>query len=415
MGRRFVPAIIISAILALAVAAASMAFTLDEPRLWSASVALIVLGGITPMIYAVNMRIVPVFSRRVWQRPYLLMTGVLAGAAGGWLVYLGRVTSSQRLEVIGHLTALTGGIVFVGSIVLLFRSPTTTNISPPLPHPEQALVDRVATHFMRMASGYLLLGLLVGVVIPMWTPDRGRWDLVWAHVMLLGWFLSMASGVAYHVLSRWTGERWRSTLRIWAHFLMVLVALPAMLLALAADLDSLFAVAGMLQATAFLLFIWNIAPLALRLPALSRDGVLIAAGFLAIGVLLGASVAADPGNHVRLRFSHAQINMLGWGGLLVSSMGYYLFPRFAGQPLRWPRLARAQIYLHATGVLVSAVAWWWYLALDMRASTIMTVGGLLVACSFFIFSGIIAATFSGSTRSVTSEVRLLPRRPPVVQ
>jgi hypothetical protein len=415
MGRRFVPAVIVSAILALAVAAASMAFSLDEPRLWSASIALIMLSGLTPMIYAVNIRIVPVFSRRSWPRFRLLMAGVVSGIAGGWLVYFGRAVSGESVETAGHAAALAGGLVFVGSVISLFRSPATTNVAPPLPHPEQALIDRVGTHFMRMASGYLLLGLLIGLVSSMWTPGWGRWDLVWAHVMLLGWFLSMASGVEYHVLSRWTGERWRSPRRIQAHLVLVLVALPAMLVALASDVSWLFAVAGTLQAAALLLFIWNIGPLAFRLPAITRDGLMIAAAFLAVGVLLGASVAVDPGNHVRLRFTHAQINLLGWGGLLVSSMGYYLFPRFAGRPLQWPRLARMQLYLHAAGVLTGAVAWWWYLAVGTGASSFITAGGLMVSGSFLLFCGIVAATFQRSASAATSEVKLLPRRPTPVR
>jgi hypothetical protein len=411
MGQRFVPVVLIAAIVAFAVAAASMAFVLEELRLWRASIALIVLGGITPMIYAVNIRIVPVFSRRVWQRYSWLRAGVIAGIAGGWLVYAGRATAHDPLEIAGHVAALMGGGLFVASVVLLFRSSPTTAVSPPLPFPEQREIDRTGTQFMRLASFYLLLGLAVGLMVVFWTPARGRWDLVWAHVMLLGWFLSMASGVAYHVLSRWTGARWRSPRRIRLHLLLVTVGLPVMLLALVLDLSWLFAVAGPLQAAALLLFIWNIMPLVARLPGIPRYGLTSAAVFLAAGVLLGASVAVDPANHVRLRFSHGQVNLLGWAGLLVCSMGYYLFPRFAGQPLRWPRLARMQLVLHTVGVLLGAVSWWWYLALDTAASTFIAAGGLLVSLSFLLFASVIAATFRRSSSVVTSEIQLHPRRP----
>lgn len=416
MGRQLVPALLVSALLAFAVSASSMALVLDRPRLWSAAVALIVLGGITPMIYAVNIRIVPVFSRRVWQRFALLRAGVILGAGGGWLVYLGRALPQQAVEVAGHGAALAGGLLFFASIMLLFRSPVTTSHAPPLPHPEQAGVDRIAINFTRMATIYLLLGLTVGLVVSMWTPERGRWDLVWAHLLLLGWFLSMASGVAYHVLSRWTGTRWRSPRLIRWHFIVVAVGLPFMVVALAADLRWLLAVAGSLQTVALLLFIWNVVPLANRLPAISRFSILAAASFLAVGVLLGASVAIDPANHVRLRFSHAQVNLLGWAGLLICGMGYYLFPRLAGHPLPWPRLARVQVALHVLGVLVGASAWWWYLAVDTGAGVFIRAGGLLVGLSFSIFAAIVAATFQRSGVAVTTTaVSLSPRRPPVVR
>src|SRR5688500_14915471 len=81
MGRRFIPIVIVLAVAAFAVAAAALAFVADEPRLWSAAIALIVLGGITPMIYAVNVRIVPVFSRRQWTDPHAVYTAISAGVA----------------------------------------------------------------------------------------------------------------------------------------------------------------------------------------------------------------------------------------------------------------------------------------------------------------------------------------------
>ncbi len=237
---------------------------------------------------------------------------------------------TQTVEEAGHGLALIGGILFVASLIRLFRSEPTTKAAPPLPFTEQAAIDKVGITFTRMAGIYLLLGLTVGYVTQIWTPDRGRWDLVWAHTLLLGWFLQMVSGVCYHVLSRWTGERWRSPGRIRAHLLAVTFGLPAMVGALAFDLDWLFAIAGPLQAIALTLFVWNIWPLVAKMPAISRLGMFLAASYLVLGVSIGASAAIDPANHVRMRFSHATINLLGFAGLLICAVGYYLFPRLAG-------------------------------------------------------------------------------------
>ncbi len=409
MGRRFIPVVILLAVTAFAVAASTLAFVPDTPRLWRAAVTLIVLGGITPMIYAVNVRIVPVFSRRQWGQPAWLYSGISSGIAGAWLVFLGRAIPNDLLQTIGHGLALIGGGLFVASLIRLFRSAPTTNVAPPLPFPEQAAIDKIGIHFTRLAGIYLLAGLLVGTVMQFWTPERGRWELVWAHTMLLGWFLQMASGVCYHVLSRWTGERWRSPGRIRAHLLTVVLGLPVMVGALALDLDWLFAIAGPIQAIALTLFIWNIWPLVAKLPSLSRFGMSLAAIYLLIGVSIGASAAMDPANHVRMRFSHATINLLGFAGLLICAVGYYLFPRLVGQPLRWPRLARIQMIALATGVAVVAVAWWWYLAVDDGAQPLIAIGAFLIASGFVAFAGIIAGTFQGSSH-VVSSINIQPRR-----
>ena len=414
MGKRIVPSVVVAAILAFAVAAASIGFVPEIPRLWSAAVALVVLGGITPLIYAVNARIVPVFSGRSWPYPLFMYAAMLLAIAGAWLTYLGRALPSDVLQFAGASAALNGGLLFVLNVIWLFRSPKTSNATPPLPYPEQAAIDRIGTHFMRLAGCFLLIGLAVGFVTVVWTPVRGRWDLVWAHLLLVGWFLSMASGVLYHVLPRWTDARWRHPRLIHAHLIMTLVGLPLMVVALAFDLYGLFAVAGPLQAAALFLFVWNIAPLAWRLPALSRPAVVGAACFLVLGVLLGASVAMDPANHANLRLAHAQINLFGWAGLLICGVGYYLFPRFAGQPLRWPHLARLQLGAQLLGVVVSATAWWWYYAVNTVVEPLITASAFLMAGSFLTFAVIVGMTFRRSGSTVTNmtvqPLRPVPRR-----
>jgi hypothetical protein len=54
MGRALVPATMVAAMAAFAVGAGTVGFTPYRPAWWPAAVALVVLGGIAPMIYAVN-------------------------------------------------------------------------------------------------------------------------------------------------------------------------------------------------------------------------------------------------------------------------------------------------------------------------------------------------------------------------
>jgi hypothetical protein len=354
MGARLVPLTIVAALTALATAAMAAGMTPSDPRWWPAAVHLAVLGGLTPMIYAVNFRIVPVFSRRAWARPRLLAVQVAMALPGAWLTALGIRLSESWLESLGAALALAGGMLFMANLAMLFRQPVT---SPelPLPFEQQTLVDRTAIRFSQMSSVYLLLGLGVGLVTSLWTPDIGRWELVWAHAMLVGFVVSMATSVTYHVLPRWTTARWKTPALIRWHFVVTAIALPLMLIALARDWSWLFKIAGPLQATAFILWIVNILPLALSLSRPTRAAFAVAFGFLAIGISLGVTFAVDPAKGAIYRQVHAEMNLFGWAGLLILGVGYYLFPRFAGSPLRWPRLASLQIAVLALSVFLGAL------------------------------------------------------------
>jgi hypothetical protein len=406
---RLVPLTALFAALAFTVAAASAGFVPTHPELWGGLVPLVVLGAITPVIYAVNVRIIPVFSRRTWQQPELMAGAIGFAIAGAWLAFLARVQQVRWLEQVAMTVALLGGLLFVVSIIRLFHSPVVSNVTLPVPFPEQALIDRIGIRFTRMAGMYLLVGLGVGVMLTFWTPDRGRWDLVWAHALLLGWFLNMASGVSYHVLSRWTGRQWHSTRMITLHLRVTQIALPVMIAALAINHRDLFALGGVLQAAMLLLWVINIVPMLQGMPMIPRIGMSLAALALTVGVLLGASFALDPTLGYRLRTAHAEINLLGFSGLLVAGVGYYLFPRFAGKALRWPRLAAVQLALQASGVATLALGWWWYQRGGSHGDTFILYGGFITSGSLLLFATILAATFTHKrARGTVSSVRLKP-------
>jgi hypothetical protein len=412
MGPRLVPLVIVAAILGFAGASAGTALAPEFPRLWNASVGLVILGGITPMIYAVNARIVPVFSRRDWQRPELMKAAMILAISSGWVTFAGRAAGLTFVEGFGLAIALAGGLAFMVSIITLFRSPIAERPAPPPPFPEQRAIDQTAIQFTRLAGIWLIVGLVVGLMIVVWTPSFGRWELVWAHAMLLGWFLSMASGVSYHVLSRWTGQRWRWPRLPLIHLRLVQLGLPVMLLALALDTQWLFFIAGPAQTIALLLFIANVLPQARHLTIVPRIGVTAASWMLVIGATLGAGFAVDPINHVTLRFTHAQTNLFGWAGLLICGVGYYLFPRFAGQALAWPRLAKIQMSVLIVAVVLNATIWWWYVSRDPAIQNLLITTGLLITLSLATYALIIGKTFfAASPSSVGSSIQLQKSRP----
>lgn len=396
MGRYLVPAAMAAAMAAFAVAALAAGLTPYRPALWTAVVPLAVLGGVIPMIFAINIRVVPVISRRSWASERWVRAQVALVVAGAWLVFAGRVAGLNALIVTGSVLALASAIVAAVNLARLFRQAPGQRPALPPPDLEQAAVDPIATRFMRMAGIYLVLGLVVGVVTAVGRPGVGRWDLVWAHALLIGYMLSMAAGVCYHVLARWTGRRWRSLAAIRLHFALVVVGLPLMLLALATDQAILFAIAGPIQAAAIALFLANIAPLTVALPSPTRPALLAAMGLLAVGIGLGAAFAIEPILGGWLRVVHAEINLFGWTGLLISGVGYYFLPRLAGQPLRWPWLAPFQLGAIFGGVALSVAALGWRAHADGPAWLVLAAGAV-IAAGFLLFGLQVAGTFRQSS------------------
>ncbi len=404
--QRLVPLTMIAAAIAFAIAAVTAGLIVERPAWWQAVVPLAVLGGIAPMIYAVNIRVVPAFSRRQWRSMKLVRAQVVTMLAGAWLVFIGRIDGSNPLITAGSVLALTSGILFMANIATLFRQPAGNRPGPPAADTNQKQVDRLAIVFTRTSSLFLLFGLGVGVALRFWTPERGRWDLVWAHAMLVGFMLSMACGICYHVLSRWTGREWQALWPIRLHLAATMLALPLMLAALAFDLDRLFLVAGPLQALAISTFLVTIVPFVLQLPGPTRAAVLAAALFLLAGIGLGAWFAIDPAIGARLRLTHAGINLFGFTGLLISGVGYYLVPRFAGHPLRWPRLAWVQVVLLGGGVLVGTAALAFRAYGHVNHTAIIAAFGM-VAAAFAILALMIAGAFFGHPAGATvSTVRI---------
>ena len=82
---------------------------------------------------------------------------------GAWTVYVSRLLGVAGGVTGGTALALAGAIVLFANTTRLFRQPIT-GPAPPLPYPEQATADALATRFMRWSGVYLLLGLTIGLV-----------------------------------------------------------------------------------------------------------------------------------------------------------------------------------------------------------------------------------------------------------
>ncbi|HET7093773.1 MAG TPA: hypothetical protein VFI22_09855, partial [Thermomicrobiales bacterium] len=332
--------------------------------------------------------------------------------AGAWTLYVGRLRVDDTLVLGGSLLALAGGLAAVANAALLMRQPVAATMPAPPADPAQAAADRVGRSFTRLAAAYLLFGLGVGVATAVWRPPVGRWDLVWAHALLVGYVLSMASGISYHVLGRWTDRRWPWTAPLRVHLWLIQFGLPVMIAALAIGSAPLFVIAGPIEAAAIALFLVNIAPMLPGLPGPTRPAFIAASAILALGICLGGAFALDPALGARLRLAHAELNLFGWAGLLITGAAYFLAPRFAGKPLRWPRLARLQVALLGGGVALAAAADAWRL-LGEGPAWPAAIGRGMMTAGFLTLALVIGGTFfgrrAGQTIAIAPAVR--PAKP----
>ena len=107
---------------------------------------------------------------------------------------------------------------------------------------------------------------------------------------------------------------------------------------------------------------------------------------LAAGVALGAWFAIDRSAGAWLRPLHAEFNLWGWATLLIYGMAYHMLPRFAGQPLRWPRLAQAQSWLAIGGVALVTADWVGVVSALPWAQAALVGGGALQVGAALLFA-----------------------------
>jgi hypothetical protein len=118
--------------------------------------------------------------------------------------------------------------------------------------------------------------------------------------------------------------------------------------------------------------------------------------WLALGVGLGAWFALDRAQGAWLRSLHAELNLWGWATLLIYGMAYHMLPRFAGQPLRRPRLAEAQSWLAIGGVALVTAGWAGVLGALPWAQAALVGGGALQVGAALLFALLIGELLSSS-------------------
>jgi cbb3-type cytochrome oxidase subunit 1 len=107
--------------------------------------------------------------------------------------------------------------------------------------------------------------------------------------------------------------------------------------------------------------------------------------WLVAGVTLGVGMAASPALVV-YRTAHIHLLLLGFVTGMIFGVGYHVFPRFAGRPLRHPRLMLVHWWLANGGVGTMGVAFALRASGVTWSAALLAVGGSAAAVGAYLFA-----------------------------
>jgi cbb3-type cytochrome oxidase subunit 1 len=107
--------------------------------------------------------------------------------------------------------------------------------------------------------------------------------------------------------------------------------------------------------------------------------------WLVAGVTLGVAMAASPALVV-YRTAHLHLLLLGFVAGMIFGVGYHVFPRFAGRPLRHPALVPVHWWLANGGVAAMASGFALRAAGVAWGPALLTAGGTAAALGAYLFA-----------------------------
>ncbi len=116
--------------------------------------------------------------------------------------------------------------------------------------------------------------------------------------------------------------------------------------------------------------------------------------WLALGVTLGVAIAAHPAWTVH-RLAHMHMLLLGFVTMMIYGVAYHVIPRFAGFPLRSPRLAGWHWWISNLGLAVMVAGFMWRGVGGAAGTIILATGGSLAALGAYIFVFLLWRTMDG--------------------
>ena len=81
-----------------------------------------------------------------------------------------------------------------------------------------------------------------------------------------------------------------------------------------------------------------------------RNFIIVSIIYLGISSILGVCMLWDQ-SLMSLKFVHSHLNMLGWVSMMIYGVGYHVLPRFAGRPLKYPKMGELQFWAANIGLV----------------------------------------------------------------
>lgn len=107
--------------------------------------------------------------------------------------------------------------------------------------------------------------------------------------------------------------------------------------------------------------------------------------WLAIGILIGISMALWPDGHILYKPGHAHANLLGFVSMMIFGVAYHVMPRFNGRPLHSVRMAQLHVWVANVGLGIQVAGF--VVRPHWREPGMLgvAVGGIISAIGAFMF------------------------------
>ena len=79
--------------------------------------------------------------------------------------------------------------------------------------------------------------------------------------------------------------------------------------------------------------------------------------YFAIAAVIGTYFMFSSAHYRQLFHAHVHVMLLGWISMMIYGVGYHILPRFNGNPVAFPKLAVAHLFVANIALVGFAVTW----------------------------------------------------------
>lgn len=137
--------------------------------------------------------------------------------------------------------------------------------------------------------------------------------------------------------------------------------------------------------------------------------------WLAVGGLVGLSMAFLPGEALVYRPAHVHANLLGFVSMMIFGVAYHVMPRFAGRPLPSRRVPVVHLWLANLGLALLVSGWLLRPSLSGPGNLLVRSGAVVSAVGIGLFIWTIWKTVGGPPTGIDVPGPLTKERPNLVR